>query len=124
LPSIGDDNDDFIFVGRSRDFVAQRDGVLFLGVNEGNLSDNSGFSSSHRSRGRESALAFAVRRRAKRRRRFRSRFWCELEDPKRCLPMNQDCHRTPNRRETSPHGLASELRAANHQLDRASAVAI
>jgi len=40
---IGDDNDDFIFVGRSRDFVAQRDGVLFLGVNEGNLSDNSGF---------------------------------------------------------------------------------
>src|SRR5437016_2675028 len=39
---IGDDNDDFIFIGRSRDFVAQRDGVLFLGVNEGNLSDNSG----------------------------------------------------------------------------------
>jgi hypothetical protein len=39
---IGDDNDDFIFVGRRRDFVAQRDGVLFLGVNEGNLSDNSG----------------------------------------------------------------------------------
>jgi hypothetical protein len=39
---IGDDNDDFIFVGRSRDFVSQRDGVLFLGVNEGNLSDNSG----------------------------------------------------------------------------------
>lgn len=39
---IGDDNDEFIFVGRSRDFVAQRDGVLFLGVNEGNLSDNSG----------------------------------------------------------------------------------
>jgi hypothetical protein len=40
---IGDDNDDFIFVGRSRDFVAQRDGVLFLGVNEGNLADNSGY---------------------------------------------------------------------------------
>ncbi len=39
---IGDDNDDFVFVGRGRDFVAQRDGVLFLGVNEGNLSDNSG----------------------------------------------------------------------------------
>jgi hypothetical protein len=39
---IGDDNDDFIFVGGRRDFVAQRDGVLFLGVNEGNLSDNSG----------------------------------------------------------------------------------
>jgi hypothetical protein len=39
---IGDDNDDFIFIGRARDFVAQRDGVLFLGVNEGNLSDNSG----------------------------------------------------------------------------------
>ena len=39
---IGDDNDDFIFVGSSRDFVAQRDGVLFLGVNEGNLADNSG----------------------------------------------------------------------------------
>jgi hypothetical protein len=39
---IGDDNDDFLFIGHSRDFVAQRDGVLFLGVNEGNLSDNSG----------------------------------------------------------------------------------
>lgn len=39
---IGDDNDDFIFIGKSRDFVAQRDGVLFLGVNEGNLADNSG----------------------------------------------------------------------------------
>ena len=39
---IGDDNDDFILVGRGKDFVAQRDGVLFLGVNEGNLSDNSG----------------------------------------------------------------------------------
>lgn len=39
---IGDDNDDFIFVGHSRDFVSQRDGVLFLGVNEGNLNDNSG----------------------------------------------------------------------------------
>jgi hypothetical protein len=39
---IGDDNDDFIFVGSSRDFVAQRDGVLFLGLNEGNLSDNTG----------------------------------------------------------------------------------
>ena len=39
---IGDDNDDFIFIGRSREFTAQRDGVLFLGVNEGNLSDNTG----------------------------------------------------------------------------------
>lgn len=39
---VGDDNDDFIFVGRSREFVAQRDGVLFLGVNEGNLNDNTG----------------------------------------------------------------------------------
>ncbi|MEO8436327.1 MAG: hypothetical protein ABI596_15605 [Pyrinomonadaceae bacterium] len=39
---IGDDNDDFIFIGNNRDFVAQRDGVLFLGVNEGNLSDNAG----------------------------------------------------------------------------------
>lgn len=39
---IGDDNDDFIFIGRAHDFVAQRDGVLFLGVNEGNLSDNTG----------------------------------------------------------------------------------
>ena len=39
---IGDDNDDFIFIGNRRDFVAQRDGVLFLGVNEGNLADNTG----------------------------------------------------------------------------------
>jgi hypothetical protein len=39
---IGDDNDDFISVGARREFVAQRDGVLFLGINEGNLSDNTG----------------------------------------------------------------------------------
>lgn len=39
---IGDDNNDFIFIGENREFVAQRDGSLFLGVNEGNLSDNSG----------------------------------------------------------------------------------
>lgn len=39
---IGDDNDDFIFIGARREFIAQRDGVLFLGVNEGNLNDNTG----------------------------------------------------------------------------------
>ena len=39
---IGDDNDDFILIGSRRDFVAQRDGVLFLGVNEGDLADNTG----------------------------------------------------------------------------------
>ncbi|HET6979691.1 MAG TPA: hypothetical protein VFI24_25385 [Pyrinomonadaceae bacterium] len=39
---IGDDNDDFILVGPRREFVAQRDGVLFLGVNEGDLTDNTG----------------------------------------------------------------------------------
>ena len=39
---VGDDNDEFILIGRSREFVAQRDGVLFLGVNEGNLNDNTG----------------------------------------------------------------------------------
>jgi hypothetical protein len=39
---IGDDNDDFILIGPRREFTAQRDGVLFLGVNEGNLKDNVG----------------------------------------------------------------------------------
>ena len=39
---IGDNNDDFFFIGNRREFVAQRDGVLFLGVNEGNLNDNTG----------------------------------------------------------------------------------
>lgn len=39
---IGDDNNEFIFIGSSREFVAQRDGMLFLGINEGNLDDNSG----------------------------------------------------------------------------------
>ncbi|HYH87508.1 MAG TPA: caspase family protein [Pyrinomonadaceae bacterium] len=39
---ISDDNNDFIFIGASGEFVAQRDGRLFLGVNEGNLDDNSG----------------------------------------------------------------------------------
>lgn len=39
---IGDDNDDFIFLGSNREFVAQRDGIFFLGLNESNLSDNTG----------------------------------------------------------------------------------
>jgi hypothetical protein len=39
---ISDDNDDFILIGARREFTAQRDGVLFLGVNEGNLNDNTG----------------------------------------------------------------------------------
>lgn len=39
---IGDDNDDFILIGSRREFVAKRDGVLFLGVNEGDLADNTG----------------------------------------------------------------------------------
>ncbi len=39
---IGDDNNDFIFVGENLEFTASRDGALFLGVNEANLNDNSG----------------------------------------------------------------------------------
>ena len=39
---IGDDNNEFIYVGSERTFTATRDGALFLGVNEGNLNDNSG----------------------------------------------------------------------------------
>ncbi len=39
---IGDDNNEFIYIGSSREFTATRDGALFLGVNEGNLNDNSG----------------------------------------------------------------------------------
>lgn len=39
---VGDDNDDFIFVGNATEFVARHSGILFLSVNEGNLKDNSG----------------------------------------------------------------------------------
>ncbi len=39
---IGDDNNDFMYIGADREFVAARDGALFLGVNEGDLDDNSG----------------------------------------------------------------------------------
>jgi len=39
---VGDDNDEFIFVGSGREFFATRDGRLFLGVNEGRLDDNTG----------------------------------------------------------------------------------
>ena len=39
---IGADNDDFIFIGKTNEFTAARDGLLFLSVNEGTLSDNSG----------------------------------------------------------------------------------
>ncbi len=39
---ISSDNDDFIFIGRSSEFTAMRDGLLFLSVNEGVLTDNLG----------------------------------------------------------------------------------
>ena len=39
---VGDDNDDFIFVGKATEFVSKHDGILFLSVNEGNLKDNAG----------------------------------------------------------------------------------
>jgi len=39
---VGDDNNDFIYIGAEREFTAARDGALFLGVNEGDLNDNSG----------------------------------------------------------------------------------
>lgn len=39
---IGDDNNNFIYVGSEREFTATRDGALFLGINEGFLDDNSG----------------------------------------------------------------------------------
>lgn len=39
---IGDDNNDFLFIGNSKEFTATRDGALFLGINEGVLDDNSG----------------------------------------------------------------------------------
>ena len=39
---ISSDNDDFIFIGRSAEFTAKRDGLLFLSVNEGTLTDNAG----------------------------------------------------------------------------------
>lgn len=42
LGVIGDDNNDFIYIGESREFTAGRDGALYLGVNEANLNDNSG----------------------------------------------------------------------------------
>ena len=42
LAVIGDDNNDFIYIGSEREFVATRDGALFLGINDGDLNDNSG----------------------------------------------------------------------------------
>lgn len=39
---VGDDNDDFVFLGANGEFTAAHNGVLFLSVNEGNLKDNNG----------------------------------------------------------------------------------
>lgn len=39
---VGDNNDDFVYVGRETEFTAAHDGILFLSVNEGNLKDNNG----------------------------------------------------------------------------------
>jgi hypothetical protein len=39
---VGDDNDDFVYIGGSGEFVSAHNGILFLSVNEGNLKDNNG----------------------------------------------------------------------------------
>ena len=39
---IGDDNNEFEFIGQSSEFVAKHNGILFLSINEGNLRDNNG----------------------------------------------------------------------------------
>ena len=39
---IGDDNNDFLYIGSEREFTAARDGALFLGINEGYLDENTG----------------------------------------------------------------------------------
>ncbi|MGH9836389.1 MAG: hypothetical protein ACREBD_05635 [Blastocatellia bacterium] len=39
---VGDDNDDFVFIGKATEFVSPHNGILFLSVNEGNLKDNAG----------------------------------------------------------------------------------
>lgn len=39
---IGDDNNDFVFVGQSTEFISKHNGILFLSINEGNLKDNNG----------------------------------------------------------------------------------
>ncbi|HKC86672.1 MAG TPA: hypothetical protein VKG02_11890, partial [Blastocatellia bacterium] len=39
---VGDDNDDFVFVGKATEFTSPHNGILFLSVNEGNLKDNAG----------------------------------------------------------------------------------
>ncbi|MDX2030982.1 MAG: hypothetical protein SF339_09955 [Blastocatellia bacterium] len=39
---VGDDNNDFIPVGKGGEFRAPHNGILFLSVNEGNLKDNNG----------------------------------------------------------------------------------
>lgn len=44
---IGDDNDDFIFIGAAAEFVSAHDGYVAFGVNEGDLEDNSGAFAAH-----------------------------------------------------------------------------
>jgi hypothetical protein len=39
---VGDDNDNFIFVGKQVEFTATNNGILFLSINEGELKDNTG----------------------------------------------------------------------------------
>jgi hypothetical protein len=39
---IGDDNDEFIFIGRSSEFTAKSNGILFLTINDDNVKDNAG----------------------------------------------------------------------------------
>ncbi|MBK6314710.1 MAG: hypothetical protein IPF53_10465 [Blastocatellia bacterium] len=39
---IGDDNSEYIFIGTGVEFVAERDGILYLGINEGEVADNAG----------------------------------------------------------------------------------
>jgi hypothetical protein len=44
---IGVDNNDFIFIGSNGRFTAQRTGLLFLGINEEDLTNNAGSFNAH-----------------------------------------------------------------------------
>jgi hypothetical protein len=60
LAVVGEDNTDYVFVGREAEFRAAHDGILFLALNQGDVSGNSGEFDARVTVGEQRGLAFGV----------------------------------------------------------------
>jgi hypothetical protein len=60
LAVVGDDNTDYVFVGREAEFRSSHDGILFLAFNQGDVAGNTGEFDARVTVGEQRGLAFGL----------------------------------------------------------------